>query len=456
MVVVGLCRFSLVGRGDWKVYRDKTDEEILPIALKQAEQLFQPERIEARLKTFEHLTLASMRAQTDEDFHFIVLASEMMPQQYREKLEEICSGIPQVTLRFFGMLDAASAQKQVYRELKLSLSETIQFRLDDDDCVCADFVEQLKAHAEPLLESEEPFAISLSSTLYCALTDGKPETYHWPIKFFSAGAALKHDRKSIFGFGHFALERRFRSSIIPDRMSLATHNGNNDTEFTAEIAHQRGCVRLTDEEIADRLVINFPFLTMQARALVGLPNSLQSQQVPRQQHPPRAPAPSWLNSLAVSKYRRGFYVSGDTFAVQHTHRKSSVLYVGFDDLSRARDKNRLRDPWGYEFAEKRDWSSLGVMAYRPDWFRSDELFGYLDRLRGDGLFEGYRKVVFSGVSMGGICGMRIFFSRSWQHGHSLFSSVKFGPFGRKLGREISKRTTLKLVRTLFGCGRRIT
>src|SRR5690606_31963671 len=80
MVVVGLCRFSLVGRGDWKVYRDKSDDEILPIALKQAEQLFQPERIEARLKTFEHLTLASMQAQTDEDFHFIVLASEMMPQ----------------------------------------------------------------------------------------------------------------------------------------------------------------------------------------------------------------------------------------------------------------------------------------------------------------------------------------------------------------------------------------
>ena len=400
MVVVGLCRFSLVGRGDWKVYRDKSDDEILPIALKQAEQLFRAERMEARLKSFEHLTLASMQAQTDEDFSFIVLASEMMPLEYRQRLEEICAAVPQVTLRFFGMIDAASAQKQVYRELNLSLDKTIQFRLDDDDCVCIDFVEQLKAQAEQMLASDDPFAISLDSTLYCALTEGVPETYHWPIKFFSAGAALKHDKKSIFGFGHFALERRFRSSVIANRMSLATHNGNNDTPFTPEIARQRGCIRLNDDEIAERLATNFPFLSETAKSLAGLPGVLETGTIQKLPQPERGPAPSWLNALSVSKYRRGFYISGNSFALQHTHRRSNLLYVGFDDLSRARDKNRMRDPWGYEFAEKRHWSSLGIMAYRPDWFRSDELFGYLHRLRDDGFFEEYRKVVFSGVSMG--------------------------------------------------------
>ncbi len=110
--------------GDWKVYRDKTDDEILPIALKQAEQLFQPERIEARLKTFEHLTLASMQAQTDDDFHFIVLASEMMPQPYREKLEEICSGVPQVTLRFFG----GDAGCRFGAKASLPRTQTVAFR----------------------------------------------------------------------------------------------------------------------------------------------------------------------------------------------------------------------------------------------------------------------------------------------------------------------------------------
>src|SRR5690606_36178509 len=65
-------------------------------------------------------------------------------------------------------------------------------------------------------------------------------------------------------------------------------------------------------------------------------------------------------------------------------RKRDVLDVGFDDLSRARDKNRLRDPWGYGLAEQRRWSSLGVMAFRPDWFRSPDLFAHLLRLRDGG------------------------------------------------------------------------
>src|SRR5690606_2514683 len=47
------------------------------------------------------------------------------------------------------------------------------------------------------------------------------------------------------------------------------------------------------------------------------------------------------------------------------------------------------------------WSSLGILAYRPNWFRSDELYEHMQQLRSDGLFDSYLRVVFAGVSMGG-------------------------------------------------------
>ncbi|WCR18530.1 glycosyltransferase [Paracoccus alcaliphilus] len=58
MKIVGICRFSLLGRGDWKVYQGKPDSEVEAIAAEQARKLFAPERMEQRLAAFEHLTLA--------------------------------------------------------------------------------------------------------------------------------------------------------------------------------------------------------------------------------------------------------------------------------------------------------------------------------------------------------------------------------------------------------------
>ena len=112
MRIVGVCRFSLVGRGDWAAFRGADAEQEKAAIQEQAEKLFTPERMEARLKSFEQLTLASLKAQTDQDFLFVVLASELMPKRYRRRLEELCASIPQVTLRFFAPMATDHAQKK--------------------------------------------------------------------------------------------------------------------------------------------------------------------------------------------------------------------------------------------------------------------------------------------------------------------------------------------------------
>lgn len=410
MQVVGICRFSLVGRGDWKAYQGKSDAEAEAVARQQSRKLFTPERMNARLASFEQLTLASLRAQTDPDFRFIVLASDLMPQVYRDRLQAICDKVPQVVLRFFGVCTAKEAQKAVFRELRIQYRDVLQFRLDDDDALCGDFVALMKQHCQPKMADTPVFVASMTGVLYCVQGGNCDGVYHWPVEFMSAGAAIRHPSRSIYEFGHFSMGTRFPATIIPDRLGLVTHNGLNDTSLTPDRIKKHRMVRLDPDGVNAAIAAHFPFLTPRAKALAGLvpvadlaPDQTSPADVGPAAAPMAAPAysgPRWLADLAASKNRKGFYISHDNFALQHTYRGSQTLYVSFDNLSSVRADTRLRDPWGYGFADSSGWSSLGALTFRPDWFRIDMFFDEMRRLADQGFFQKFRRVVFSGTSMG--------------------------------------------------------
>ena len=87
----------MLGRGDWKAYRNKTDDQLEEVYKQKAEELFTAERMIARLATFEHLTLKSLKNQSDPGFRLLVVSSDRMPAEYRQKLTEICAGTAQVS-----------------------------------------------------------------------------------------------------------------------------------------------------------------------------------------------------------------------------------------------------------------------------------------------------------------------------------------------------------------------
>ncbi|QDA35706.1 hypothetical protein E4191_16185 (plasmid) [Paracoccus liaowanqingii] len=271
MQVVGICRFSLLGRGDWEVYQGVAETEIKEIAARQSALLFAPSRMESRLATFEHLTLASLQAQTDKDFIFLVLASEDMPEIYRQRLSDICSSVPQVILRFFPMIHVGDAQKAVFSELSLDLKEMLQFRLDDDDAVCTTFIQSKREIARLLAPRKLPFSLSFRSVMYCSIGGEFKGIYSWDSPFFSAGVALYHPTRSIFGFGHYALSWRFTSVILADGMSLATHNGHNDTQFNASRIRRQKFLKMDESAVAKTCAEQFPFLTAVGKELAGLP-----------------------------------------------------------------------------------------------------------------------------------------------------------------------------------------
>lgn len=69
--MLGLCRFSLLVEGGFQVVHPDLHE--------RRAMLYDPQRLASRFIWFEHLCLASLRAQTDPDLTFVVLVGTDLP-----------------------------------------------------------------------------------------------------------------------------------------------------------------------------------------------------------------------------------------------------------------------------------------------------------------------------------------------------------------------------------------
>ena len=97
----------------------------------------------------------------------------------------------------------------------------------------------------------------------------------------------------------------------------------------------------------------------------------------------------------------GFFREGQAHSFLFVPRSPDVLVVSFDNLDIAMTKRKERRPWGYEFIEKQGWSMLGVLANGWTWYRDPWVWSEFDRLRDEGFFARFKRVVFYGASMGG-------------------------------------------------------
>ncbi|MGL4280832.1 MAG: hypothetical protein ACRCS0_10735, partial [Albidovulum sp.] len=121
---------------------------------------------------------------------------------------------------------------------------------------------------------------------------------------------------------------------------------------------------------------------------------------------PNPPAPaaadeSWASIATGLAGANGFFHDGGTHSFLYVPRSADTLVVTFDNLDIAMTKREERRPWGYEFIEKQGWSMLGVMAGGWTWYRDPWVHAEFDRLRKEGFFAQFRRVVFYGASMGG-------------------------------------------------------
>ena len=300
--IVGICRFAFLGRGDWGAYagtaRGSTEEAE---AMRRSAALIHDEaRLRFRLRSFERLTLASLRAQSDPDFTFVVLSSAAMPAIWQERLRALCATLPQARLVFSQAPDVGAALAPVLAELGAS-GPVVQFRLDDDDCLCADYVARL-ARAERAMRDYGAFAFSLPRALLVTHYPGAGlRRYEFSRPFHAAGAAARLERpdRSIFAVGHYALMRRFPALLDHGPVGSLQLKFDGHDSRRLEPGPGSGLTPMPEPQFRQILARDFPFLDQADLADLALMQRQQDQPAGKKPEPSAAAT----RSLATDKTR---------------------------------------------------------------------------------------------------------------------------------------------------------
>lgn len=85
-------------------------------------------------------------------------------------------------------------------------------------------------------------------------------------------------------------------------------------------------------------------------------------------------------------------------------RRSDILIVTFYNLATV-GEHEIPHPWFYGNVTKQGYSVLGLIAKKKDWYRNDDTPRVLQSLREAGLFGDFRRVLFTGASMGGFAAL---------------------------------------------------
>jgi len=134
--VIGVCRFSWPALGGFKTEHDTPEE--------RARFLYAPERLDERFRLFEAFTLPSLRAQTDQDFTFLIVTGDDLPKARRDQLHDLTRDMPQVVIEAHPPGIHRHVLRDAINRLKRKGVWSIQFRHDDDDAISRRFIAETR------------------------------------------------------------------------------------------------------------------------------------------------------------------------------------------------------------------------------------------------------------------------------------------------------------------------
>ncbi len=261
--IVGICRFSFLGKCDWAETTGKGGD-MARIMERRRAMLYAPERLARRFAAFERLCLPSIRAQTDADFSFWLLTSPELPAEWLARLRGLCADLPQVRIIVSDSRDTQDALRQpLLQAAEAAGRPVIQFRVDDDDAFSRHHVARLRRHARRFADLPA-FAISYPQGLVFGSYEGEPVSFwraHQP--FIGAGAAvrMRGPGRSIYAFNHFQLPKHFPG--LTDVRGLGyvqTRWDEGDSVATIWARFPKWFQPLTAEDFQRDLAEDFPFL----------------------------------------------------------------------------------------------------------------------------------------------------------------------------------------------------
>ncbi|ABD53491.1 putative rhamnosyl transferase [Jannaschia sp. CCS1] len=258
--VQGLCRFSFPCTGGFKKYHESLEE--------RRTALYAPKRLDERTLWFEHIFLPPLHAQTDDDFSLHLLLGEDLPDPWRSRVETAIKDIPQITPHWRAPGDHRAICRDVMWGGRDGSRATVaEFRLDDDDAVAVDYVQQLRrawgklsrltnTHGRVALDHGKGMVLEAQPDR--SITPHVLNTHCW-----SAGLAIylrPDDEAIIMDFPHHKIWSRVPFVNLTDSvMFIRGDHAHNDakTPFGAGLP-----VPVPDDEIATliqrRFAIDFP------------------------------------------------------------------------------------------------------------------------------------------------------------------------------------------------------
>ena len=230
MRVIGVCRFSYPALGGFKRMHDTVAE--------REAYLYAHSRMALRFAHFETLTLPSIIAQTDADFTFLVVIGQNMPEPWLGRLQALCAPVPQIKIVPSAPLKHRLAlQLAIQKELGPDRPESLQFRLDDDDAVGINFVEQARSVVRRTgrLRRRQPRMVIEFNTGYSATLSASGIIAEDVISgFWACGLAVHFaagDDKTIMNFAHHKLHHVMPAIIHPHPpMYIRAKHADNDSE----------------------------------------------------------------------------------------------------------------------------------------------------------------------------------------------------------------------------------
>ena len=265
---VGMCRFSFVGRSDWRGYQKNrplyaSDEEF---RIDKANELYNPERMKKRFFTLERFLLPSLDAQTDKNFILLILTSDLMPEKYKAYLAEITKDRKYVKLIFSKENNVNSAFFPELNKIREEYGHRIpQFRIDDDDALCSTYVSLLRQAAIRHRDYRR-FIFSIPKGLMIGAYSGhEPCFYRYRKPFTGAGVSLvtSNPKQTVYSFDHLALGRRFPAFIQNGVLGflISRTDGHDSPAVIGKLA-QRKHPLISEEEFYGAVKKNFPFLSL--------------------------------------------------------------------------------------------------------------------------------------------------------------------------------------------------
>ncbi|WP_138933568.1 hypothetical protein [Roseovarius arcticus] len=115
--------------------------------------------------------------------------------------------------------------------------------------------------------------------------------------------------------------------------------------------------------------------------------------------------PDWYTEIRPAGPIPGSFKRLEHSSLVLIQRPSDTLVVTFDNLSAVNNLSPQRAPWAYKVLRQQGCAHLGVLAHRKDWFREPNLIAEMEAMRDQGLFRGYKNVIFTGTSMGGFAAL---------------------------------------------------